>query len=274
MVSGVWRYSLKDFPVHTLNKPPLSTIAHCFKQEGVGEVVRIDVAKGASQFDVFVINPERRMPRPSYKVLGETRITISAEVTEPLPVKEGWVSCNVTWENHWQFRLYPTPTVCYPEAMAAPGQPCPYAILLAVSRPNPDIAKRERRTDVTDLGPRWDAPYISTAGLGMYTWFEFIQYHGVEWGAQLWELGDNPTQMQDVTTLDCECSIMLNECQDIPLLRAVLGHIFNRLRSVPGITSKSEYEWVYHGPCSPQNARIALKALDDFQRLSSIVHQM
>lgn len=271
MVSGVWSYALMNFPVHTLNKPPLSTIAHCFKQEGVGEVVRIDVAPGSREFNVFVINPERRMPRPSYEELGQTRIIIATEVTEPLPVKDGWVSCNVTWENHWQIRLFPTPTVCYPEAMAAPGQPCPYAVLLAVCRPNSDIAKRERRTDVTDLGPRWGAPYISTAGLGMYTWFEFIQYHGVEWGAQLWELGDNPTEMQDVNELACT---VVNENHDDVRIRAVMDHIFNRLRSVPGSTSKSEYEWTHHGSCSPENARIALKALDDFQRISSIVQQM
>jgi hypothetical protein len=266
MISPVWRYSLENFPITTLNKPPLSTIARCFMQEGVGRVVRIDLAPCSTKYDVFVLNPERKMPDPAYEQLGETRITVATEVVHPLPVREEWVTCNVTWEGPG-FRILPTPSVCYPEAMTAPGQPCPYDVLLAVCRPHRDIARRERRTDVTDLGPRWGAPHISTEGLGMYTWFEFINHHGVEWGSRLWELGDKPTPMQDVKTITSEVKTVISECQTKPEYQAVLKRLYDRLRSVPTGTSESELSWKHEGKCSPDQARVVLHALDDIARI-------
>jgi hypothetical protein len=267
MISPVWRYTLENFPIKTIGAAPMSTIIRTFLQEEGVRGVRIDVSEDGTAYDVFVINPSRSMPKRTYEALGSTRVSVATEVVHPLPVKDKWVTANVTWEGPG-FRIVPTPRVSYPKAMEAPGRPCAFELLLAVCRPNANIAARERRTDITDLGPRWVEPHIAADGRGLYTWFQFIHHHGVQRGALLWDLGDKPIALADVAGLEARVAF------DRPLAalseegQRIVHHYLTLLHSIPGSTKDDTSLWSHSGPCGSERVRLALRCLDDLWRLA------
>lgn len=265
MVSPVWRYSLQNVPA---TQPTTThTVIHTFLQEEGQRALRVDVSPCGSKLEVFVLNVERRMPQRHYDALQAVQVTTATEVVGPLSVPPGWSTYDVAWTIK-EFVVAPAHSVGHPAAAVIDGAPMPYALALALCRPSADATRRQRRTDITDLGTRWSAPHVGTNGRALYTWFEFVYHHGVERGSCLWDLGEESNSLCDIATLDIRFPVPV-AAPDAPpdraaLIKRVCSQLIDRLADVPGGWASAAVAWGHSGKCSPEHAREILRTRDHY----------
>ena len=258
----VWRFTLEN--AISINDWPLATIASVLLQEAGMLVMRIDLNTDASVIAVFAISLRGGLPARGYPALADTRITHAQELFAPIPVPAGWLTVDMRQRADGSVQPIPVRSQNnYPSPSALAGAVEPFATALALARPRG--SDTEYRSDLSDLGPDWEAPRVIPDGRAAYSWVEFMQYHGAVEGSRLWEIGMS-WRSQPITELCVSVADVEAPDDDPPELTAV------RQRIAAHFAAQMEPRDIPDGSGpTAAHVRRALCAANNLSRLASLL---
>ena len=231
-------------------------------------VVRMDLNTDASVIAVFAISLRGGLPARGYPALADTRITHAQELFAPIPVPAGWLTVDMRQRADGSVQPIPVRSqnnYPSPSALAGAGARAtnPFATALALARPRG--SDTEYRSDLSDLGPDWEALRVIPDGRAAYSWVEFMQYHGAVEGSRLWEIGMS-WRSQPITELCVSVADVEAPDDDPPELTAV------RQRIAAHFAAQMEPRDIPDGSGpTAAHVRRALCAANNLSRLASLL---